>query len=482
MKIIFLFYFLIKMLKLIFLIQLIIKIYKSDKLISVYSIDRHGSRSPMITNDNHKDFFDIEWPNPGMLTPNGERMLYILGMYKRYKYIEKLNFISPKCESNEIYFGCSYEKRAIMSALSEIQGLCPLNKNYDKNVSLDFINYTYPNLNFFNEMNDEINSLKNITSSLPNSLFLLPITIYHILDRKLLVNLHECPNARKILENNWKNEKIINLVKEFNQKFGNKLSNSIKKEELNDFLKLFDITDQYISGLYNGKKPEEKLKLLNIDPNEFLNISNKFHEIYMNEYLLGDKNKDMIYIEISQLLLDAINYMKKRVDSDINNEDISKQIYDYSKPKLVVVTGHDVTIFALQFFIKINFNIGNEINIIDISYGGSGVFEVYKNNVNKEKYDYSDYYVNYLINDKILKKFKFDEFINIVEKNIWNIEKIEKYCGNYNSKIGITIVLIILIIVIIFLIIVIIYIKFSFDKKNNKDENRKIEINLIGNN
>ena len=81
-----------------------------------------------------------------------------------------------------------------------------------------------------------------------------------------------------------------------------------------------------------------------------------------------------------------------------------------------------------------------------------------------------------------MKKFKFDEFINIVEKNIWNIEKIEKYCGNYNSKIGITIVLIILIIVIIFLIIVIIYIKFSFDKKNNKDENRKIEINLIGNN
>ena len=201
----------------------------------------------------------------------------------------------------------------------------------------------------------------------------------------------------------------------------------------------------------------------------------------MNEYLLGDKNKDMIYIEISQLLLDAINYMKKRVDSDINNEDISKQIYDYSKPKLVVVTGHDVTIFALQFFIKINFNIGNEINIIDISYGGSGVFEVYKNNVNKEKYDYSDYYVNYLINDKILKKFKFDEFINIVEKNIWNKLKIEN-CENNNSNISIIIIIIILIIIIIFLIIVIIYNKLSLNKKNDKDENTNIEINLVGSN
>ena len=95
------------------------------------------------------------------------------------------------------------------------------------------------------------------------------------------------------------------------------------------------------------------------------------------------------------------------------------QIYP---PKLVIITGHDSTINALQLFIKLFFDIKNEINIIDISFGGSGVFEVYKNNDYKEKYDYSDYYVNYLINDKVLKKFKFDEFIKIIEKNIWNKE------------------------------------------------------------
>ncbi len=34
-------------------------------------------------------------------------------------------------------------------------------------------------------------------------------------------------------------------------------------------------------------------------------------------------------------------------------------------------------------------------------------FEIYKNNDYKQKYDYSEYYVNYLINDKVLKKLKF---------------------------------------------------------------------------
>ena len=470
------------MLVFIFLIELNLKLLKSDKLISVFSLDRHGSRSPMITNDNHTDFFGNKWLNPEMLTANGERMLYILEMHKRYKYMNKMNFISPKCEYYEIYFASSHKERAIMSALSEIQGLCPFYKNYDKNISLDYINYTYPDLNFFDEMNDEIYNLTNITSSFPNSLYLYPIKIYHPSERKLLANMYNCSNSRKILENNLKNEKIINLVKEFNEKFGNKLSNSINKEELNDFLKLFDITDQYISALYNGKKPEEKLKILNIDPNEFLNMSNKFHEIFMNEYLFGDKNKDIIHLEISQLLLDAINYMKKRVDFDINNEDISKQIYDFSKPKLVVIAGHDSTINALQLFIKLLFDSKNEINIIDISFGGSGVLEVYKNNDDKEKYDYSDYYVNYLINDKVIKKFKFDEFINIVEKNSWNKEKIDKFCENNNSNIGIIIIIIILVMIIIFLIIFIIYNKLSLNKKNDKDENTNIEINLVGSN
>ena len=80
-----------------------------------------------------------------------------------------------------------------------------------------------------------------------------------------------------------------------------------------------------------------------------------------------------------------------------------------------------------------------------------------------------------------MKKFKFDEFINIVEKNIWNKLKIEN-CENNNSNISIIIIIIILIIIIIFLIIVIIYNKLSLNKKNKKDEITNIEMNLVGNN
>ena len=79
-------------------------------------------------------------------------------------------------------------------------------------------------------MNDEINNLTNITSSFTNSLYLYPIKNYHPSNRKLLLNMYGCTNSRKILEKNLKNEKIIHLIQEFNDKFGNKLFKSIKKK------------------------------------------------------------------------------------------------------------------------------------------------------------------------------------------------------------------------------------------------------------
>ncbi len=456
------------------MITIIIFIYLkqilSDKLISVFSLDRHGVRSPVSLYPNNTDFFGNFWESPGILTGNGERMFYILGMYKRYKYMNEINFIDEKCKQQEIFFGSSNMERTIMSALSEIQGLCPSNKSIGKNIDLNYVNYTYPPIQFFENMKAEIDNLNTINSSFPNSLVLLPINVYHSSERKIMVTLYGCDSTQAIIKSNLNNPNILNIVKEFNNKYYEKLKGILKEEEKNDFQTLFDITDQYISSLYDGKNPEKKLEEFGIDPEEFLNISNKFHEVFMNDYLFGDKNQDIIFVDSSLLIRDAVNYMKKRVDADINNEDTSTKLNDYSRPKLVVVSGHDSSIVAFQFLIKIIFNL-TDVQILDISYGENIVFEVYKNNETKDKYNYSDYYVNYLINDVIIKTFKFDNFVNVIETKTWDNEKVNKFCNPSNNDVNLSSsmkIVVIILIIIIFLLLIIVFLlvlKNIHDKK-----------------
>ena len=457
------------------MITIIIFIYLkqilSDKLISVFSLDRHGVRSPASLYPNNTDFFGNLWESPGILTGNGERMFYILGMYKRYKYMNEINFIDEKCKQQEILFGSSNMERTIMSALSEIQGLCPSNKSNGKNIDLNYTNYTYPPIQFFENMKTEIDNLNTINSSFPNSLVLLPINIYHSSERKIMVTLYGCDSTQDIIKSNLNNPNILNIVKEFNNKYYENLKGILKEEEKNDFQTLFGITDQYISSFYDGKNPEKKLLEIGIDPEEFLNISNKFHEVFMNDYLFGDKNQDIIFVDSSLLIRDAVNYMKKRVDADINNEDTSTKLNDYSRPKLVVVAGHDSSIVAFQFLIKIIFNL-TDVQILDISYGENIVFEVYKNNETKDKYNYSDYYVNYLINDVIIKTFKFDNFVNVIETKTWDNEKVNKFCNpsnndnvNLSSSMKIVVIILIIIIFLLLIIVFLLVLKNIHDKK-----------------
>ena len=63
----------------------------NDKLIFVMTHFRHGARSPSSVKNNINDFGE-EWLITGELTAVGERMLYLLGLRNRVRYINEKNF------------------------------------------------------------------------------------------------------------------------------------------------------------------------------------------------------------------------------------------------------------------------------------------------------------------------------------------------------------------------------------------------------
>ena len=43
--------------------------------------------------------------------------------------------------------------------------------------------------------------------------------------------------------------------------------------------------------------------------------------------------------------------MKRRIDADINGEKVEEEYKDYSKPKMIMLSGHDSTLSAHEVFL-----------------------------------------------------------------------------------------------------------------------------------
>ena len=129
-----------------------------------------------------------------------------------------------------------------------------------------------------------------------------------------------------------------------------------------------------------------------------------------------------------------IYYMKKRIDADINGEDISKKYEDYSMPKMLMVSGHDSTISSIEVFLMNVLNKSSDFFEYP-DYASQAAFEVTTNDDNKEQKTYNDYYVNFYLDDELKFNMTVQEFIDEIAPKIWNEQQINEYCEvNDNSK------------------------------------------------
>ena len=79
----------------------------------------------------------------------------------------------------------------------------------------------------------------------------------------------------------------------------------------------------------------------------------KFQVLNFRDWILGDKNHSVAHLESSKLMAEFIHYMKERVNIDLKYD-------DYSRPKMLMISGHDSTISCFEIFLMETF--GKDLN------------------------------------------------------------------------------------------------------------------------
>lgn len=454
-----------------FIIVSIIDFSKNEKMIFAETLSRHGARAPLKLNPEGLDVFGSKWTIPGELTPIGKRMEYTLGLINRNRYITKYKLLPEKYDPHELIVYSSDINRTLESMTSQLQGFYPMSSDIGDKITVDQYNASFPPIDVdMKDIEEEIKSLND--SALPNYMTVIPI---HFITLKNTTP--EC--AERVQYFNEKNTKEISILKNFIEEFHKNYS-----EKLNDFYgkpkgSKFDfsfinaIFDGLIADLTEGRNVSSYFIKNGIEENDFL--SRRYDVLSMNfrDYIFGDDNNEVILFYDSPIMREMINYMERRIEDDINGEQSLKNYSDYSRPKMVLILGHDTTLSAHEMFFIRFFNLSLESYKYP-TYTSQISYEITRED--DDKYPsgkkLSDYKVSYYFNNKLVFNMTFDKFKEKIEKVIWNSEQMNNFCSikknvennTDNESLDISLILIIamgFIILLLVIIIIILIVKLS---------------------
>ena len=328
---------------------------KNEELIFVELQSRHGARGPLELNEKSEDLLGEKWSSLGELSAVGQRMEYVLGLRNRYKYIENIRFLSEKYDPHEILVYSTSLNRTLLSMTSQLQGLYPDYAKPGEALNEKQLNNSFPNISIdYEEIEEELDRLENC--SLPNYMLMIPIHMISGFEKKIVVyDYEDCKlNVKKITDKNEKEEKnVIDITNDFNEKYGKGINNFFGREEgfKYDFENISKICDAYISDYTDTRSMTQFFEKTKInDKIAFLEECNYVIGINFKDKLYGDHDMEVLRLEESIVLKEMIHYMKLRVNADINNETII--VSDYSKPKMVIISGHDTTLAAQILFLN----------------------------------------------------------------------------------------------------------------------------------
>ena len=458
----------------------------NEKLIFVELQSRHGARSPLNYYDNNKDFMGQNWTNSGELTGVGQRMEYILGLRNRKRYITELQFLSEKFDPHEILIFSTSLNRTLLSMTSQLQGFYPITQTSGEKLNPDQLNISFPPMNISGVDNEEIISLGNW--SMPNNITLIPIHMISPLEKRIVVyDAIDCKEkvTAITLKNKNENEDVVKLGKNFNDIYSKNLSKFLPLTEYHeyDFDDIGKICDALIADSTEGRDLSNFFIETNFDKDTLIEDCKEILAVSFSKKLYGDRNNEVLLLEASPVLREMIHYMKQRVDADIKGEKIEENAIDYSRPKMVIISGHDTTVAAQLLFILKFFNL--DLGLYELpAYSAQVAFEVSRNENKTQNLSYSDYHVCFYYNDDLILNTTMDEFIKTVEKNIWSSKKINHFChstddkNDLNIKMGIIIGLGILIFCLI-IIIIILLAKICKINKTDKEDLESIDSDKI---
>lgn len=385
-----------------------------SKIIFVFEHVRHGTRTPPFDEgSNYIDQFGTKWEGDGELTSIGKRLHTILGIQNRLKYSSLLNF--TKLDPKEIKIISTNSVRTLKSLQAELHAMY-LPGTGDILTSNE-IKIAYPPGKEFlpEDIESEIKILDNYAVFNKTNLF--PIQFFP--EGKVFPNEPNlCPymtEYRKILAQRT-NESLYNFTKEFEKKFGNKLSKYLGKTNndwLYDFNSLIGVTDNYICNYDNGKDLSDFLTVTGFDKDEFHSYATRIKEFYLFN-LSSDETAGVL--GATPHFVDLLDYMNKKVKNN--------SYFSYSAPKMVIQGGHDTTVNLIQYFMHAAFN----IPVKYVKFGAHIYFELHKDDNDSNKYIVKYFYDG----EKKLEK-DYYEFKNRVSEVIWSEDKIKNFCFRNNN-------------------------------------------------
>ena len=452
----------------------IINFFNAEKLIFVELQSRHGARAPLNLDDKGLDYLGEKWENPGELTGSGQRMEYILGLRNRQRYINKYNFLSENYNPHELLVYCSEFNRTMISMLSQLQGLYPMYSKGGDTLNPKQIKESIPPFNIScDEIKNEIQNLND--SALPNYMTVIPVHQINYKEKRFVNYINEdCkPIVNETLEKNKKTKKtILDARNFFNNKYSEKLSKFYTKNDKDfqyDFDWILSFCDTLISDYSEGKTLKNFTERTDIEIEPLLKECNNLITINYRDEICGDENNNILLLE-SPLLKEMVHYMKMRVNANINGEIIENNILDYSRPKMIIISGHDVTItFQIIYMIKY---FGLDINLYKLpTYTSQIAYELMRvSDDNKKNLSYSDYKVYFYFNDDEIFNITFDKFVEVIEKNSWNLEQINNYCiGKGKKSFKFEYIIIIALSIFSFILITVVIIMAKIIRKNQKN-------------
>lgn len=400
-----------------------------DKLIFASLHSRHGARAPLDCDSNQFDFLGEKWTNPGELTPTGQRMEYILGLRNHQRYIVEREFLSENFDPHEILVYSTNVNRTILSMASQLQGLYPMYKKYGEKLSKEQQKVAYPPVNISEETKEEVGKLND--SALPNYMTIIPIRTLLTSDRKMNVqDSSGCKDkVNKTRDYNKVNKEILKYLSgQFNQKYSENLGKFYDKNPKGfkydfDWIGLF--CDTLVSDYSDGRKMEDFFKRTEIKQSELLKDCREIIYHNFKDDFYGDDKGEVILLAESNLIKEVLHYMKLKIDEDISGKN-SKNASDYSKPKMLIYSGHDSTLSGEELFMLKYFGLGTE-HFRYPNYTTQFAFEVTKDG-DIEDLKYTSYNVSFYINEELIFSRNFEEFKKTIENNVWSAEQISEFC------------------------------------------------------
>ena len=408
--------------------------YSEDRLVFLYTHFRHGARAPLDLNDTFYDKLGEKWNNPGELTGVGQRMHYIRGLQNRKKYITQEKFLSETYDPHEIIIFSTDRNRTMISCSSQLQGFFPIKDELGYKLSEEQQDIAYPPIEIDDDIQQQVDELGE--AALPYLMTLAPVRMVNDNERKMNVyDIDECTEERDaVKKNNSQNiQEFKDYITKFNGKYANDWNKYFNKTKANfTYKEIHDICDSFLSDYAEGNNMTEFQEKSGLDFDELNeDCFDYFEKLYLYTFY-GDSKKTLAHVDSSKLLREMIYYMERRLDADISTEDEDSNLKDFSRPRMVMTSGHDSTVSA-DIILIINALGLNETELYHFPrYTSQLALEVRTNKASCSKY--SDYYVLGIHDDEVLFNVTAHDFINKVEKDLWSEKKVNNFCGFDSSN------------------------------------------------